>query len=53
MVEPEAFDILIRGGTIIDGTGGSRFAADIGVKGDQIAAIGPCPRRGRSASFKR
>src|SRR6516225_3427123 len=43
MVEPEAFDILIRDGTIIDGTGASRFAADIGVKDDRIAAIGPLP----------
>lgn len=34
------FDILLRGGTIIDGTGAPRFDADIGIEGDRIAAIG-------------
>jgi len=43
MIEPEDFDILIRGGTIIDGTGAARFTADIGVAGDRISAIGPLP----------
>jgi len=34
------FDTLIRGGTIIDGTGRERYAADVGLRGDRIAAIG-------------
>jgi len=34
------YDLLIRGGTVIDGTRAPRFAADIGVTGDRIAAIG-------------
>ena len=34
------FDLLIKDGTVIDGTGRPRFAADIGIVGDQIAAIG-------------
>ncbi len=34
------FDLVIRGGTIIDGTGASRRPADIGVTGDRIAAVG-------------
>ncbi len=36
-----AWDILIRGGTVIDGSGGPGEAADIGVSGGRIAAIGP------------
>jgi N-acyl-D-aspartate/D-glutamate deacylase len=35
-----AFDIIIRRGTIVDGTGGPRYDADIGVRDGFIAAIG-------------
>ena len=35
------FDILIRGGTVVDGTGGRRYEADIGIAGGKIEAIGP------------
>ena len=34
------FDVLIKGGTIYDGTGGSPLKADVGIKGDRIVAIG-------------
>lgn len=34
------FDILIRGGTLIDGSGEARRAGDLGIRGDRIAAIG-------------
>ena len=36
----EPFDIIIRNGHILDGSGGPWFAADIGIRGDRIAAIG-------------
>ena len=36
-----AFDLVIRGGTIIDGSGGAPFVADIGITAGRIAAIGP------------
>jgi N-acyl-D-amino-acid deacylase len=35
-----AYDIIIRNGTVYDGTGAAPRRADLGIKGDQIAAIG-------------
>ncbi len=35
-----AFDILIKNGTIIDGTGGLRYKSDLGITGGKITAIG-------------
>lgn len=37
---PEPFDILLKNGRIIDGTGNPWYAADVGIRGDRIAAIG-------------
>jgi N-acyl-D-amino-acid deacylase len=34
------YDVILRGGTVYDGTGGRPRAADVGVRGDKIAAIG-------------
>jgi len=34
------YDILIRNGTIVDGSGMPRFRADVGISGGKIAAIG-------------
>ena len=34
------FDIVIRGGSIIDGTGGPAFIGDVGIDGHAIAAVG-------------
>ena len=34
------FDVLIRNGRIVDGTGAPWFRADIGITGDRIVAIG-------------
>ncbi len=37
---PERFDVLIRGGTVYDGTGRPPVTADVGLRGDRIVAIG-------------
>ncbi|MBI4538409.1 MAG: amidohydrolase family protein [Gemmatimonadetes bacterium] len=38
--EGEPFDVLIRGGRVIDGTGNPWFYADVGIRGGRIAAVG-------------
>ena len=48
--EPDKFDILIKDGTVYDGTGGEPvqgdvgIQADIGIKGDRIIALGKLER---------
>src|SRR5438128_8810802 len=37
---PNRFDVLIRNGRIVDGTGAPWFRGDVGIAGDRIAAIG-------------
>ncbi len=36
----QRFDLLLRNGAVIDGTGAPRRSADVGVTGDRIAAVG-------------
>jgi N-acyl-D-amino-acid deacylase len=35
-----AYDVILRGGTVYDGTGSPGRLADVGIRGDRIAAIG-------------
>jgi len=35
-----AFDLVLSGGSVLDGTGSDPFAADVGVTGGRIAAVG-------------
>jgi N-acyl-D-amino-acid deacylase len=34
------FDVIVRGGSVYDGSGGGARHVDIGIKGDRIAAVG-------------
>lgn len=43
---PPAYDAVIRGGTIYDGSGGAPFVGDVAIKGDRIVAVGKVPGRG-------
>ena len=39
-VEQATFDTIIRGGTVVDGTGFPRYRADVGLAGGKVAQIG-------------
>jgi N-acyl-D-aspartate/D-glutamate deacylase len=39
-------DLVIRGGTVMDGTGGAPIEADVGIAGNRIAAVGKIAQRG-------
>src|SRR3977135_1366937 len=34
------FDVIIKGGTVYDGTGGEGYVADVAIRGDRIAGVG-------------
>ncbi|MCH8042772.1 MAG: D-aminoacylase [Planctomycetes bacterium] len=39
-IAAERYDIILRGGTIYDGSGGKPTVADVAINGDKIAAVG-------------
>jgi N-acyl-D-amino-acid deacylase len=41
------FDIVIKNGTVIDGSGMCRFRADVGIKDGKIARVGPILEAGK------
>src|SRR6185295_18337301 len=40
-------DLVIRGGTVVDGTGGPSRLADVAIDGDRITAVGDVPGSAR------
>ena len=40
-------DIVLRGGTIYDGSGGAPYVGDVAIRGDRIACVGRCPGAAR------
>src|SRR5215813_2790667 len=41
------YDLVIRNGTVVDGTGLPKYRADVAVNGDRIAAIGRIAEKGK------
>ncbi|MFZ5817078.1 MAG: N-acyl-D-amino-acid deacylase family protein [Bacillota bacterium] len=37
---PAAYDLVIKGGTLVDGSGGPRYQGDVAIIGDRIVAVG-------------
>ena len=35
-----AYDLIIRGGTFVDGTGCQPYVADVAIAGDTVVAVG-------------
>jgi N-acyl-D-amino-acid deacylase len=46
--EAPAYDVVIRGGTIYDGSGAAPVAGDVAIKDDRIVAVGTVKGKGRS-----
>lgn len=41
---PETYDVILRGGRIVDGSGNPWFKGDLAIRGDRIAAVGSLPK---------
>ena len=39
--EPSKYDLILRGGRVVDGTGSPWYRADVAIRGDRIATIAP------------
>ncbi len=46
-VQPTEFDLVIRHGTIVDGSGGKPFVGDVAIRADRIVAVGNVTGHGR------
>lgn len=48
---PPEFDLIVRGGLVLDGTGTPAMRADVGVQGDRITALGDLSERTTTESL--
>src|SRR5262245_11159584 len=48
----QRFDVLIRNGTIYDGSGSAPYAGDLAIRGDAIAAVAPAGAAGGLAGAR-
>jgi len=44
---PASPDLVIRNGTVVDGSGGDPFVADVAIAGGRISVIGKALAKGR------
>ena len=49
--QPATYDVIIRNGQLIDGTGSPRKRADVAIKGDTIVAIGDLANASAATTF--
>jgi N-acyl-D-aspartate/D-glutamate deacylase len=42
-----SYDLVVRNGVVVDGSGGARYRADVGVTHGRISRIGRIKERGR------
>jgi len=47
-----AYDVVIAGGTVVDGTGGPARRADVGIEGDRICAVGQLTHEDRNSATR-
>jgi N-acyl-D-aspartate/D-glutamate deacylase len=45
-------DLVIRGGTVADGSGGELFEADVAITGGRISEVGKISTKGAEASTR-
>ncbi len=48
LADAPKYDVVIRNGTIYDGTGGKSFVGDVAIKNDTVAAVGKISGKGRN-----
>jgi N-acyl-D-amino-acid deacylase len=46
--EPKPYDLILRGGTIYDGSGGKPYVGDVAVNGDRIVSVGAAGALGKA-----
>ena len=52
LLPAQDFDLLIRGGRIVDGTGNPSYQGDLGIRGGKIAAMGDLRRKSATRTIE-